>query len=258
MKKSNLSLVIVLVALITVILVAAIALVVVTSRDSSDPADTSSTVATDKTTAPTSSTPTQTTTKTPSGTTTTLSPTTTQTPSTTTKAPTTTQTPTTTTQAPTTTKEPATTTKAPTTTKEPAGTTEPTVPTTTPKPGQIIAGDSVGSLGLFASYTTEDAGSDRITVRVTFYVDSYALRIGARTDNYLMVNGQKISGLSSDAISLPNGSPQTRTVLYEYVTTVSKTGNTPVRLELEYFWHFQATYSGQSADWLSVKADLVF
>ncbi|MGM9648082.1 MAG: hypothetical protein ACI3YH_08140 [Eubacteriales bacterium] len=249
MKKSNLSLVIVLVALITVILIASIALVVaMNSKGGSDPAQTSSTSVTvsvtDKTTTPTSSTQTPTTTPAVPDTTTTV-----QSPATTVP---------TTTPKPTTTQTPATTTKAPTTTKEPAGTTKPTVPATTPKPGEIIAGDSVGSLGLFAAYTTEDAGSDRITVRVTFYVESYALRIGARTDNYLTVNGQKISGLSSEAISLPNGSPQTRTVLYEYVTTVSKTGNTPVRLELEYFWHFQATYSGEHADWLSVKADLVF
>ncbi len=249
MNKSNLILTIVLTALITVILIAGIVLIVVLSGDSepvSTPADsTSVTVTTTKPyTTPTIpyTTPVFTT-------------------------PNPTQNPDTTPNTPVTTTKPTTTPNTPVTTTKP--TTTPNTPVTTPpivvppSPGLnavsgTVEGDKLGSLGICASYVTEkvDKENRTMTIRVTFYAESYALRIGARTDNYLMVNGKKMSGLDSDAINLPNGSPQTRTVLYEYVTTVSKPDDTPVTLELEYFWHFQASYSGVSADWLSVKMNL--
>ncbi|MBQ8288317.1 MAG: hypothetical protein IJX76_06050 [Clostridia bacterium] len=268
MKKTNLYLTLILAALITVILITGILLIVVLSDSGSEnngADDTSVTVSTvEKTPAP------DTTTKTPS--TTPVSPSATTTapaPSVTTTKPAPTQTTTKTPPTPpvtpsvtTTAPPPSTTTTAkPTTTTKPATTTKPVTPT--PIPGGasgVIAGDKAGSLGIYASYTTESSTADKdtITVKVTFYAESYGLRIGARTDNYLLVNGEKISGLDSDAINLPDKTPLTQSVLYEYETTVKKNGNAPVTLELEFFWHFQASYSGVHAEWLSVKADLVF
>ncbi|MBQ8381666.1 MAG: hypothetical protein IJX47_00495 [Clostridia bacterium] len=268
MKKTNLYLTLILVALITVILITGTLLIVVLSDSGSESGGTDSsspTVSTAvKTPAPGTTTQTPSTTPVTPSATTTAPTTTTKTPSTTPVTPSVTTTapkPSTTTPTPTTTpKDPTVTTPAVTTTTQPATTTKPVTPT--PVPGGasgVIAGEKAGSLGIYAAYTTEpDANPNKITVKVTFYVESYGLRIGARNDNYLLVNGKKLSGLDSDAINLPDKTPLTQSILYEYETTVKKNGNNPVTLELEFFWHFQASYSGVHAEWLSVKADLVF
>jgi hypothetical protein len=124
-----------------------------------------------------------------------------------------------------------------------------------------VKGDNVGSLTIYAQYVTEEINEEAnsMKIRFTFYVQSYSLRLGARSDNYLVVNGETYKKLASEKIDLPNGSPLTRTDLYEYVIEVEKTDdNVPVLLELEYFWHFQGTYSGEHAEWMSVKVELSF
>lgn len=252
MNKSNLPLAIILTVLITVIVIAAVALIVVLSMDApstpagTTPANTPEAVVT--------------TTKKPADTTTTAATTTTKKPETTTKPDTTTN--------PTEPEKPTTTTKPaeqdkPVTTK-PNTTTKPDAPTPTPTPGlsQIsgtVKGDSIDSLGIYAKYVTQEINEEAktMTVRFTFYLQSYGLRIGARGDNYLVVNGETHKKLATEKIDLPNGSPLTHTTLYEYVVEVEKPDdNTPVRLELEYCWHFQGTYAGEHADWLTVTVDL--
>ena len=263
---------IILIALITVILVTGIALIVILNNDS-EPAPTAATttgaVIADTTTAATTPwvppfiTDAPTTTVTPS---TTPATTTQPTPSVTTTAPevTTTPTPVTTDKTPevsTPTTQPETepVTTPPATTEEPPVTTKPNTPPAEPVTTTgIVEGEKVGSLGLYAAYTTVTNPADRtVSVKVTFYVQSYALRIGARNDNYLMINGEKLGRLSNEPINLPDKSPLTQTVLYEY-ETVLQTGDEPTTLELEFFWHIQATYSGVSMDWMSVKLELAF
>ena len=272
MKNTNLVLTIVLIALIAVILIAGIALIVVLDDD----ADSTTAVQTTTGAVILQTTPGNTTPWVPPFVTpapaTTQAPSTTPTPATTTAPPVTTQpTPSvTTTVPPTTTTQkvpevstPATSpegTTPPATTEAPVTTTKPVTPPPTPESTSgTVEGEKVGSLGLYASYTTEvDPTSNTVAVKVTFYVESYALRIGARNDNYLMINGEKLGRLSNEAISLPDKSPLTRTVLYEYETVVQLDGHENRSLELEFFWHFQATYSGIHKDWLSVKVDLTF
>lgn len=175
--------------------------------------------------------------------------------------------PTFTTPAPYTTPVPETTTKVPSTT--PA--TEPTPDTDEPitdapstsvadlKPiSGTVKGDSISSLGIYASYATEsiDQEARTMTVRITFYVESYGLQVGPRTANELLVNGQKVSNVSTQRINLPDGSPHTRTVLYEYVATIEKPDNTPVTLQVEFSWNSKIYYSGEYVEYLTVTADL--
>lgn len=267
MKINNLSLIIILSVLIAVILSAGI-LLIVTLSGSSDPADT---------TAETTATTTVKTTKAPI----------TIDPSILNPPPITTAPPPVTTQLPVTTPKPAETTKTPETTTTPEPSTEPetdepvttapesnepttsapeTQPETTPettvsdlKPiSGTVDGENISSLRIFATYETEsiDQEARTLTVKVTFFVESYGLQVGGRTTNYMMVNGQKVKNVHTDRINLPDGSPRTRTVLYEYVTTIEKPDDAPVTLELEYFWNCKLYYSGEYVDYLSVKLDL--
>lgn len=251
MKKSHLPLAIILTVLLTVILIASVVLVIALSNSApqNGPDDGTTTPNAGVTTTAKSDDGTPGTTTPPAPAVTTPNTPDTDSPVTTTKP---SEPPTT----PTTTTKPADTTK-------PAGTTEPVV-TPTPSPGLnevsgTVKGDSIDSLGIFARYVTEEIDEDARTIklRFTFYLQSYGLRIGARGDNYLTVNGKEYKGLLSDKIDLPNGSPLTQTELYEYEVEIEKPDdNTPVSLELEYFWHFQGTYAGEYSDWLSVKVDL--
>jgi hypothetical protein len=258
MKKSHMQLVIILTVLITVILIASIALVIALSVDAA-PGTTSgnTTPVVDVTTDPVKGT-------TASTTTTTVKPADPTTPATTTKpnAP-----DTTTTKKPVDPPAPNTTTKPadppkPDTTTKPADTTKPNTPAPAPSLNEVsgtVKGDSIDSLGIFAEYVTEEIDKDANTIKIrfTFYLQSYGLRIGARGDNYLIVNGETFKKLSTAKIDLPNGSPLTRTVLYEHVVEIEKPdANTPVELALEYHWHFQGTYAGEHADWLTVTVDL--
>lgn len=261
MKNSHLPLVIILTVLITVILIASVALIVVLSMDIqlNDPA--ASTTTTPEAAVTTTKKPADSTTTAPNTTTTTVKPDEPTKPTTTAKPDEPTK--------PTTTAKPDEPTKPTTTAKpdeptKPTTTTKPITPPPTPNPGLseisgTIKGDNIDSLGIFAHYVTEeiDKNAKTITLRFTFYLQSYGLRIGARSDNYLIVNGETHKKLATAKIDLPNGSPLTRTDLYEYVIEIEKPDdNTPVNLELEYFWHFQGTYAGEPADWLSVKVDL--
>lgn len=143
---------------------------------------------------------------------------------------------------------------------------EPEPPVTTeqeqPKPSPVmgtINGDKVGSLSIHADYEVLESEQDSSAVRVRFtvYIYSYALQLSSRSDNYMILNGEKTSGIKSPAINLPGGSPQTRTVLYETVLEIPKTdGAASLPLNVEYYWHFRGSYSGQSAEWVSVKANL--
>ncbi len=242
MKNSNLLLVIILTVLITVILIAGSALIVVLATTTVD----STTTEVAGTTAE------------PTDGTTTAATTTTTTTTTTTKGNEPTK--------PATTTKPAEpdkpTTKPTTTTTKPATTPKPDVPTPAPGLHEVsgtVKGDSIDSLGIYATYTTEEIDEEAKTmkIRFTFYLQSYTLRVGARGDNKLVINGQTLSKLPTEKIELPNGSPLTRTQLYEYVVEVEKPDdNTPVHLELEYSWHFQGKYAGVPAEWLSVKVEL--
>ncbi len=240
MKKNNIYLVVVLISLITVILIAGIVLITTVFSASNDP------VTNDQTSL------TATPVETPKSTTDILV----LFPSYTTPAPLTTSGPETTAPTPATTPQ----TPAETTPQTPAETTP--APETSAVPLKPISGsvtgEAVGSLGIYASYVTEtvDSEAGTITVRVSFYVESYGLQVGARTTNYLLVDGKKISNVHTERINLPDGSPQTRTVLYEYVATLEKSDDTPVTLELEYFWNCKLYYSGEYVDYLSVKVDL--
>ena len=275
MKKTHLQLVIILTVLITVILIASIALVIALSVDSAPSAtDGSTTPVVNITTDPINGT-------TASTTTTTVKPADPTTPAVTTKPntpesdPTTTTKPTeppkpntTTTTKPaeppkpdtTTTTKPADPTKPDTT--KPADTTKPNTPTPSPGLSEIsgtVKGDNIDSLGIFAEYVTEeiDAEANTMKIRFKFYLQSYGLRIGARSDNYLVINGETIKKLPTAKIDLPNGSPLTRTELYEYVVEIEKPDpNTPVELALEYHWHFKGTYAKVSEEWLVVRVDL--
>ncbi|MBQ7325250.1 MAG: type IV pilin N-terminal domain-containing protein [Clostridia bacterium] len=258
MKKTHLQLVIILTVLITVILIASIALVIALSVDSTpDTTDGSTTPVVDITTEPAKGTTTTTTTKPADPTT----------PAITTKPNTPDSDPTTTTKPAdppkpntTTTTQPADPPKPGTT--KPADTTKPNTPTPSPGLSEIsgtVKGDNIDSLGIFAEYVTEeiDAEANTMKIRFKFYLQSYGLRIGARSDNYLVVNGETIKKLPTAKINLPNGSPLTRTELYEYVVEIEKPDpNTPVELALEYHWHFKGTYAKVSEEWLVVRVDL--
>ena len=252
MKNSNLLLVIILTVLITVILIAGSALIVILSTTASvDSTTTEAVVATkpaDSTTTAATTTTTTTTIQKPDEP---AKPVTTAKPDEPTK-------PTTTTKP----AEPDKPTTKPTTTTKPITTQKPDVPAPAPGLHEVsgtVKGDSIDSLGIYATYTTEEIDEEAKTmkIRFTFYLQSYSLRVGARGDNKLVVNGQTLNKLPSEKIDLPNGSPLTRTQLYEYVVEVEKPDdNTPVHLELEYSWHFQGTYAKQPAEWLRVKVDL--
>lgn len=245
MKQSNLHLIIILATLITAILIAGILLIVIFATDPV-PAATDESIETVATT---------TTLKQPSS----------VTPSTSAQTPTPKPPSTTTAQTPAQSNPPTSsaTEQTPITNPTTNPTTNPattpsTTPATTPTPaptptpaGNVVEGDKVGAMQIFASYETlaESVGGSKAQIRVTFYIESYSLSIGVRTDNYLVVNGVRTENLQSPSISLPKGSPQTRTVLYEYTCEVDR-NNPPT---IEYHWHFQGRYSGESADWLSVS-----
>ena len=271
MKNTNLLLTVILFSMIAIILVAGIALIIVLGNGSDGAATEQTTPnAVIVNTTPTSTTPWVPPFVTPAPSTTTVPSTTPPTPVTTTQptpSVTTTVPPVTTTQKVPEVSTPATApetdpgvTTPPTTTVTPPTTTKPDTPPPAPETiSGIIEGEKVGSLGLYASYTAVTNPADEtVTLKVTFYVESYALRIGARNDNYLLINGEKLGRLSNEAISLPDKSPLTRTVLYEYETVLQTDGSETTSLELEFFWHFQATYSGIHKEWLTVKVDLAF
>lgn len=140
---------------------------------------------------------------------------------------------------------------------------EPVIPTPAPGLNAVsgtVKGENVGSLTLYAQYATEEIDEEAKTmkIRFTFYIQSYSLRMGPREDNYLVVNGETFKNLTSEKVDLPDKSPLTRTQLHEQVIEIEKPDdNTPVHLELQYFWHFQGKYSGESADWLSVTVELL-
>ncbi|MBQ7353978.1 MAG: hypothetical protein IJW62_00495 [Clostridia bacterium] len=246
MKKNNLHLIFILAALITVILVSAIALIVMLTPASdgdgqTSAATTSQTQATTKNTTdsvvlfPHFTTP---------------APYTTPTPETTPQTPVTTPTPETTPQTPATTPAPE--------TDEPI-TDAPSTSVADLKPiSGTVKGDSISSLGIYASYATEsiDQEARTMTVRFTFYVESYGLQVGGRTTNKLLVNGQKVGKVTTPKINLPDGSPHTRTVLYEYVVTVEKPDDTPVTLQVEFSWNSKIYYSKEYVEYLTVTADL--
>lgn len=259
MKKNNLHLIFILAALITVILVSAIALIVMLTPASDGDGQTSA--ATPSQTQATTKNTTDSVVLFPHFTT--PAPYTTPVPETTTKVPATTPTPETTPQAPATTPAPETTPQTPVTTPTPETdepiTDAPSTSVADLKPiSGTVKGDSISSLGIYASYATEsiDQEARTMTVRFTFYVESYGLQVGGRTTNKLLVNGQKVGKVTTPKINLPDGSPHTRTVLYEYVVTVEKPDDTPVTLQVEFSWNSKIYYSKEYVEYLTVTADL--
>lgn len=244
MKQSNLILVIILLVLLTLIAATSIALFVVTSSTASV-SETSASV----TVSPEPSDP-----PAPAGTT---------------SAPVITEKPPVTTTPPpsvTTTPPPTTTTPPPVTTAPPP-TTKPTPPVTTPpvtddpSPAPLsgkIQGDKLGGMDIDAEYEVveNDPASKVAKVRFAVYVNSYAIGIGARSENYLIVSGQKTEAIYTPAIQVPSGSGLTRTLLYEAVLEISRTADGSIPFQVEFYWHYKGSYSGEYADWLTVKADL--
>lgn len=247
MKQSTLTLIIILLLLITLILTAAVALLVLVNNQSDAPV-------TDATLSVSVTVNTHTPSSTPS---TTTAPQTTNPPTTSAPKPTTTTVPVTDTPKPTTTTAPVT--NAPVT--DAPVTDEPKPPETTQQPAcatGTINGDEVGALSIHADYAVLENSSESSTakVRFTVYIYCYSIQLGARSDNYMTVNGQIRSSLETAAIYLPSGTPKTRTVLYDTVLEIEKTdGGQTIPFDVEFYWHFKGSYSGVAAEWASVKID---
>lgn len=134
--------------------------------------------------------------------------------------------------------------------------------TQTPPDGPIEGsayGDHLDSLELYAEWTTVsyDAATGSCTLRLDFYCESYSLSIGARFNNYLDINGERIE-FRSEGVSVPTDEHKVRSLLYstEYeVKKASPDEALPVRIE--FGWHYQGSYSGEHAEWLTLKTDFV-
>ncbi len=118
-------------------------------------------------------------------------------------------------------------------------------------------GDKLGSLELYAEWNTisYDPATGSCTLKLNIYVDSYSLTLGPRFKNYLTINDQQVE-FQSEAISIPAGSPKVRTLLYSTEYEVQKDSLTQqLPVHIEFGWHYQGSYSGEHAEWLTLIAN---
>lgn len=236
MKQSNLVLVIILMVLLTLIAATSIALFVVVSDTASVAQTSGSTTGDDRpsVTPRPQTTPPTTLTMTPGATTTAPPPITDPSPVVTT-----------------TTAAPVVTTAPVPETNDPSG-----IPSA-PLSG-TIQGDKLGGMNVDAVYEVVENNGASATAKVRFavYVNSYAIGIGARSENYLTVNGNTAEAIYTPAVKVPAGSGLTRTLLYETVLEISKTNDGTIPFQVEFGWFYAGSYSGEYADWITVSANL--
>lgn len=120
-------------------------------------------------------------------------------------------------------------------------------------------GDNLDSLGLYIEWTTVsyNAITGNSTIKLSLYCDSYSLVVGPRYNNYLIINDERIE-FTTERISVPTDDYKARTLLYSTEYVVEKTSpSEQISIRLEAGWHFQGTYSGEHAEWLTLTTDFV-
>lgn len=120
-------------------------------------------------------------------------------------------------------------------------------------------GDNLDSLQLYAEWTTVsyDESTGSCTLKLDFYCESYSISIGPRFKNYLDINGERVE-FSSERISVPTDEHLARSLLYSAEYEIQK--DSPAEafpVQIEFGWHYQGSYSGEFAEWLTLKTDFV-
>lgn len=120
-------------------------------------------------------------------------------------------------------------------------------------------GDKLGSLELYAEWTTTayDAATGNCTLSLNVYCDSYSISIGPRFENYLVINDQRVE-FRTEKVSVPTNDFKARTLLYstEYEVQKDSPGER-LDVHIEFGWHYQGSYSGEHAEWLTLITDFV-
>lgn len=120
-------------------------------------------------------------------------------------------------------------------------------------------GDKLGSLELYAEWTTTsyDAVTGSCTLTLSVYCDSYSISIGPRFENYLVINDQRVE-FRTEKVSVPTNDFKARTLLYTTEYEVQKDSpNERFDVHVEFGWHYQGSYSGEHAEWLTLTTDFV-
>lgn len=144
------------------------------------------------------------------------------------------------------------------TTEAPPSTDEPILPPVGPVNGSA-RGDKLGSMELYAEWNTiaYDPETGSCTLKLSLYCDSYSISLGPRFKNYLIINDDRFE-FQTDQISIPSNDHMARTLLYSTEYEVQKDSLTDrLPIHIEFGWHYQGRYSGEFAEWLTLKADFV-
>lgn len=144
------------------------------------------------------------------------------------------------------------------TTDAPPSTDEPILPPVGPVNGSA-RGDKLGSMELYAEWNTiaYDPETGSCTLKLSLYCDSYSISLGPRFKNYLIINDDRFE-FQTDQISIPTNDHMARTLLYSTEYEVQKDSLTDrLPIHIEFGWHYQGRYSGEFAEWLTLKADFV-
>lgn len=112
---------------------------------------------------------------------------------------------------------------------------------------------------LYAEWNTiaYDPETGSCTLKLSLYCDSYSISLGPRFKNYLIINDDRFE-FQTDQISIPSNDHMARTLLYSTEYEVQKDSLTDrLPIHIEFGWHYQGRYSGEFAEWLTLKADFV-
>lgn len=120
-------------------------------------------------------------------------------------------------------------------------------------------GDKLGALELYAEWKTVsyDPVTGNCTLKLDLYCDSYSISLGPRFENYLVINNDRFE-FRTEKISIPTNDHKTRTLLYSTEYEIQKDSPTErFPVTIEFGWHYQGRYSGEHAEWLTLKTKFV-